>query len=57
MMIGNVGKMQYNIMLERIKKQIQEGKKVKPIKSTDNNGELTDEKVPKKKNNESKDKQ
>ena len=49
--------MQYNIMLERIKKQIQEGKKVKPIKSTDNNGELTDEKVPKKKNNESKDKQ
>jgi len=52
MMIGNIGKMQYNIMLERLRRQMQEGKKVKPVAPTDNQGEMNREQIPKKKNNE-----
>ena len=43
MMIGNIGRMQYRMRLQQIKKRMQDGK-VKPIKPTDNNGDLNSEK-------------
>jgi hypothetical protein len=50
-MIGNIGKMQYPMILEQIKRKMKEGKKVKPIKPIDNDGGLSHGEIPKKKNN------
>ena len=44
--------MQYNLMLERLRRQMQESKKVKPVAPTDNQGEMNREQIPKKKDNE-----
>ena len=44
--------MQYRMILEQIKRKMKEGKKVKPIVPTDNNGELNHGQIPKKKSNE-----
>ena len=43
--------MQYRMILEQIKRKMQDGK-VKPTRESDNQGEMNHEQVPEKKNNE-----
>ena len=49
MMIGNIARMQYKMILEQIKRRMKDGK-VKPIRATDNDGGLSHGEIPKKQN-------
>tara|TARA_B100000085_G_scaffold110952_1_gene101245 strand:+ start:357 stop:527 length:171 start_codon:yes stop_codon:yes gene_type:complete len=50
MITNTVSNHNYRLLLEQIRRKMKESK-VKPITPTDNNGELTREQIPKKKNN------
>ena len=56
MQIGNIGSIRYRNMIEMMKRLREQGL-VKPVKPTDNDGDITDEQIPKKKNREKQTKQ